>query len=236
MRVIREYLRASEHRDRIELFERHAVRPGDIVQALFEVAPNVVHFSGHGTKYGELCFEDELGKVSPVDPSAAEALFERFAGQIICVVLNSCYSETQAKAIVKSIRYVVGMNDAIGDEAAIHFAGGFYRALGAGQSIEESFQFGLVELRLHRLKAMAQHPVLLRNQALSPRHVLVRPRPIQYPDGSSVFTTPPIPDCAHIYLDRKDHAIVFVDPERYATFGELVDELHELSFISFSDK
>jgi hypothetical protein len=38
------------------------------------------------------------------------------------VVLNGCYFEAQAKAIGQHIPYVIGMNQAIGDRAAIAFA------------------------------------------------------------------------------------------------------------------
>ena len=59
-----------------------------------------------------------------------------------CVVLNACYSEAQANAISQHIDYVVGMKKAIGDEAAIKFAVGFYDALGAGRDFETAYKFG----------------------------------------------------------------------------------------------
>ena len=49
--------------------------------------------------------------------------------------------EAQANAIVKHIDYVVGQR-AIGDEAAIKFAVGFYDALAAGKDYEKAFKFG----------------------------------------------------------------------------------------------
>jgi hypothetical protein len=59
-----------------------------------------------------------------------------------CVFLNACYSDVQAKAIVQHIPYVIGMNHAISDIAAIEFSIGFYDALGAGWSYEEAFEMG----------------------------------------------------------------------------------------------
>jgi len=56
------------------------------------------------------------------------------------VVLNACYSERQAEAIVKHIPHVIGMKKAIGDAAAIEFAVAFYDALGAGKSIEFAYK------------------------------------------------------------------------------------------------
>ncbi|MEM8611138.1 MAG: CHAT domain-containing protein, partial [Cyanobacteria bacterium P01_H01_bin.105] len=111
--------------------------------------PQIVHFSGHGTSDGALCFENQLGQAHPVAPDALTALFEQFADQVECVLLNACYSEAQAVAIAKHINYVIGMNQAIGDEAAIAFAIGFYQAIGAGRNIEEAHKLGCVQIRFH---------------------------------------------------------------------------------------
>jgi hypothetical protein len=92
--------------------------------------------------------EDPLGRSHPVEPEALAALFELVADQVQCVVLNACYSEIQANAIAIHIPYVIGMSQAIGDEAAIAFAVGFYQALGGGRSIEDAYKFGCVQIRL----------------------------------------------------------------------------------------
>ena len=48
IRQITAKIRAAEYRDSLELVSRWAVRPDDLQQALLEVKPHVVHFSGHG--------------------------------------------------------------------------------------------------------------------------------------------------------------------------------------------
>jgi GTPase SAR1 family protein len=83
-----------------------------------------------------------------VKPDALAAMFELLVQHVNCVVLNACYSEIQAKAIAQHIPFVIGMNDAIGDQAAIAFAVGFYKALAANRSIEDAYKFGCVEIRL----------------------------------------------------------------------------------------
>ncbi|BAY26836.1 hypothetical protein NIES2100_66520 [Calothrix sp. NIES-2100] len=148
LRDIREKLQLAKERNRFILESRESVHPGDISQAIFDVDPQIVHFSGHGSNTGELCFEDLLGKLQPVQPEALAALFELVADQINCVVLNACYSEVQAKAIADYIPYVIGMSQAIGDKAAIAFAVGFYKALAAGRTIDQAYKFGCVEIRL----------------------------------------------------------------------------------------
>jgi hypothetical protein len=161
LRDIRERLQLAKERDRFVLESRESVRPGDLSQAMFDVEPQIVHFSGHGTDKGDLCFENLLGKVQPIQPDALAALFELVADQVNCVVLNACYSEVQAKAIAQHIPFVIGMNKAIGDKAAIAFAVGFYKALGANKTVEQAYKFGCVEIRL---QGIPEHltPVLLK--------------------------------------------------------------------------
>lgn len=148
LRDIREKLQLSKQRDIFHLESREAVRARDISQAIFDVEPQIVHFSGHGTSTGELCFENITGQVQPVAPSALRNLFELVSQQVKCVVLNACHSEIQAKAIADYIPYVIGMNQAIGDTAAIAFSVGFYRALGAGRTFETAYKFACVEIQL----------------------------------------------------------------------------------------
>jgi hypothetical protein len=66
-------------------------------------------------------------------------------------VLNACYSKFQAEAIARHIEYVIGMSKGIGDKAAIEFSVGFYSALGAGESIEFSYELGCNAIQLEGL-------------------------------------------------------------------------------------
>jgi hypothetical protein len=139
LRDIRERLQMSRLRDKFVLESRGAVRTGDITQAIFDVEPQIVHFSGHGTRSGDLCFEDISGKLKTVKPEALAALFEIESENVECVILNACYSKSQAEAIAQYIPYVIGMSQAIGDDAAIAFSTGFYKALGANRTIEQAY-------------------------------------------------------------------------------------------------
>lgn len=138
-------------RERFLLESREAVRPGDITQAIFDVEPQIIHFSGHGIGTGELCFEDDKGKAHPITPEALATLFELIANQVDCVILNACYSKAQAQAIVQHIPFVVGMDREIGDKAAITFAVGFYKALGANRTVEQAYKFGCLEIQLNNI-------------------------------------------------------------------------------------
>jgi hypothetical protein len=163
-REIQEKLQIAKLRDRFQLHQRFSTRPTDITQALLDVQPQVVHFSSHGTASGALCFENQFGKTHLIEPDTLAALFEQFAHQVNCVVLNACYSEIQANAIAGEIKYVIGMNTAMGDQAAIAFSIGFYQAIGAGRTIEEAYKLGCVQIKL---QGSLEHltPVLVQQEA-----------------------------------------------------------------------
>jgi hypothetical protein len=142
MREIKEGLWRSKQREQFVIETWQAVQYRDIRRAILDVEPNIVHFSGHGAGEDGLVFEDETGQLKLVQAEALARLFELFADQIECVVLNACYSEVQAKAIAKHIPYVVGMKEVIRDKAAIEFSIGFYDALGAGRTVEFAYKVG----------------------------------------------------------------------------------------------
>ena len=60
-RAIHEMIRKSDYRDNIRFETRWAVRTSDILQAINEVNPDVIHFSGHGSSGGDLAFENANG-------------------------------------------------------------------------------------------------------------------------------------------------------------------------------
>jgi hypothetical protein len=159
-REIRERLRVAGY-GKIPIHSAVAARPKDIQQALLDYDPQIVHFSGHGVGEKGLAFEDETGNPKLIDAGALAELFGLFSDKIECVVLNACYSESQAKEIVKHIGYVVGMNVAIGDDAAIKFSVGFYTAIGSGKDYEFSYKMGCNAIRLEGIQEYLT-PVLLK--------------------------------------------------------------------------
>ncbi|MBU0653735.1 MAG: CHAT domain-containing protein [Gammaproteobacteria bacterium] len=165
VREIEDGLDRAKQRDRFRVESKWAVRPRDVQRALLEDDPTIVHFCGHGGGSEGIAFEDDQGKTKLVQTEALASLFELFAEKIQCVVLNACYSETQARAIARHIPYVIGMNNAIGDKAAIEFAVAFYDAIGAGKPFEFAYKLGKVAIQM---AGIPEHltPVLI--QASSP--------------------------------------------------------------------
>jgi WD40 repeat protein/energy-coupling factor transporter ATP-binding protein EcfA2 len=143
VREIEDGLRRSQYREKFTLKQSWAVRPDDLRRALLDLNPQIIHFCGHGSGEEGLVLENELGEYQLVPTQALANLFKRFADRgLECVVFNACYSEMQANAISEHIDYVVGMNNKIGDDAAIKFAVGFYDEIGAGWSYEDAYNGG----------------------------------------------------------------------------------------------
>jgi RNA polymerase sigma factor (sigma-70 family) len=162
-RDIKEGLRQAREREQFVIDSEWAVRPKDIRRAILYCRPQIVHFSGHGAEDGGLAFENEIGQIKLVHPEALAGLFRLFSEHVKCVILNACYSEIQANAIAQHIDFVIGMNRAIGDVAAIEFAVGFYDALGAGCSVEVAYEFGCNAIHMEGIQEYFT-PVLRRKE------------------------------------------------------------------------
>ena len=140
VRSIGEMIRKAEHRDAVRLESRWAVRPLDVLQAINECRPGIVHFSGHGSNQDEIIFQDNSGNSKPVSKEAIVQTLAAASDDIQLVFFNACYSRGQAEAVVTHIPAAIGMNAAIGDNAARVFAAQFYSAIGFGHSITRAFQ------------------------------------------------------------------------------------------------
>ena len=159
VKEIKEVLRLAKQRDRFEVSAELAATPDDIQQALVDYSPNIVHFCGHGEGLEGLILEGDDGTGSLVSAEALANLFELFADQVECVLLNACYSDEQADSIAQHINAVIGMNHSIGDSAAVKFAVGFYRGLGAGKNVEFAYKLGRNAIEMANLSG-EQTPVL----------------------------------------------------------------------------
>lgn len=140
-------LKLAKERENLVLAQEWAVTIETLMQAILDESPQIVHFSGHGTQEG-LILQNEVGDPQLVTSEGLLSLFKLFRDTIECVVLNSCYSEPQAKAIKEQVPYVIGMKSGIPDKVAISFSTGFYKALGAGRDIPFAFELGITAIKL----------------------------------------------------------------------------------------
>ena len=136
-------LAQGKYRDRFELVKEPGVSVEDIQYLLLQKSPNVVHFSGHGD-VDAIYLQGPDGHAQKLSERALSDLFGivNRNGSIKVVVLNACYSESQATAIAEHVGCVIGMTRAISDDAARGFASSFYQGLAFGNSVQDSFLLG----------------------------------------------------------------------------------------------
>jgi hypothetical protein len=180
-------LQRSQKRDKFLLEQVWAVTPRDVQRAMLDHKPQIVHFSGHGMGESGLILENAVGEAQRVKSEALAGLFELFADKVECVVLNACYSEVQAIAVAQHIPYVVGMNQAVGDRAAIAFAVGFYDALGAGESFDFAYRLGRNSIALEGI-AEDLTPVITRKFEVVSLPAAERPK------ADDLIPADPMPD------------------------------------------
>ncbi len=148
IRRLQEVIERAKNREHLEVEVGFAVRPEDLQGLLLKHEPEIVHFCGHGTGPQGLVLQDDTRIEKLVSTDALSNLFELCSQWVKCVLLNACYSEVQANAIIQHIDYAIGMNHEIRDDAAIAFATGFYQALGYGQPLAQSYKFGCNAIQL----------------------------------------------------------------------------------------
>jgi CHAT domain len=148
---IQRELKMSPNRDAFRFESRWAVSVDELMRHLMELDPTVVHFSGHGNGSDGLVLQDEEGRPQPVPGRALAMMVNAAARNVRVLVLNSCYSCMQALVLGAKIDCVIGMDGAIGDDAARAFAIRFYGALGNGRSIGNAVAHGIAALAAKQL-------------------------------------------------------------------------------------
>ena len=171
-REIQDKIRAASYRDQIQFMTRWAVRRDDLLQALNEVDPTVLHFSGHGEGAMGLCFEAPDGTVAPVSAEGLSKAILAAGESVKLVVLNACYSDVQAAVLRDHVPCIIGMSDAIPDESAIIYAASFYRALAFGRSVKNAHEQGLAALAVHQIPP-EQLPQLIHRKDVDPAEVRI---------------------------------------------------------------
>ena len=145
----------------LEFESEWAVTVHDLQGHLLRTRPDIVHFSGHGSSDSRIVIESDSGDAVEIETRALSNLIGLCRGFVSCVVLNCCYSERQARAISAEVGTVIGCNQSVGDDSAVHFASAFYRALAYGEEFSDAFRFARNHLELLGDQAGASTYVLL---------------------------------------------------------------------------
>jgi hypothetical protein len=150
-REIFERIQEGPHRDRFELHKHTATRAIDLQRLLLLHKPHIVHFSGHASKKHKLILGGAPGRGKTIDQQGLVEVLALYNHHLRLVLLNACFTKTQARSLAAVIDYSVGTGRGIGDKGSVAFAGAFYRALGFGKSIREAFESAKAELVLTKM-------------------------------------------------------------------------------------
>lgn len=174
-RSIGEKIRLSQHRDAVQLQTWWAVRPLDILQAINELSPTIVHFSGHGSDQDELVLQDDRGQPKFISKQAIIQTISVASESVRLVVFNTCFSFNQAQEAVKHVDAAIGMNSSIGDEAARVFSSQLYSGIGFGRSIVAAFNQAKAALMMEAPDEAETPRLYIKEGVLDSDLVLVNP-------------------------------------------------------------
>lgn len=174
-RSIYQKIRLSEYRDSIQFETRWATRSSDILQAINETNPTIVHFSGHGTQTGELALLNPDGTMKIVSKEAITMAMATASDTIRLVVFNACFSEIQAVNVVEHIEAAIGMSDSVSDDTACTFAAQLYSSIGFGCSLQTAFNQAKAELLLENIPGENIPQIYFRDDVNLDEMILVRP-------------------------------------------------------------
>jgi hypothetical protein len=174
LQLSEEYRQISRHLEdqtQYNFRSRSQLTGGEFVDAICEIHPSILHFSGHGDPGKEelrlmaerlgVDFNDDTGLIfyaenkrdsQLISTTELKKLFNLFKQREVAlkyIIFNSCHSHLQAKAISELGFTVIGTSISIKDSAAIAFANGFYRALSVGEDLKGCVERG-------RMKAIIQ--------------------------------------------------------------------------------
>jgi hypothetical protein len=146
-RRVKEEIRLASARDQFEFVPCPAARPMDLLRALREVKPSIVHFSGHTGVEG-IYLMDEGGRPAQVSRDALHATLGAAGRSVQIVVLNGCAIRGVAEALRDLVPVCVGTSPSTSDDAARSFSVGFYGALASNESVARACLHGEAAMKL----------------------------------------------------------------------------------------
>ena len=98
IREIQKNIKLSKHRDSVCLESIWATRPTDLLQAINEYKPTVVHFSGHGSDRDELLLQNDSGESQAVSKKSLVEMFRVMSSDIKLEFRQIMLSERSPKS------------------------------------------------------------------------------------------------------------------------------------------
>ncbi len=144
MRDVLRKIKGGQNRDLVEFKHLPAAEVSDLLDALNEFKPHIIHFSGHGGGGGILFdnrdVDDDSGWV--VDFGAVHNIVSATADPPQMLVFNACDTVQGADVFLETVPMIIAMSNSILDSAATMFSVAFYAAVVAGQPVEMALKQG----------------------------------------------------------------------------------------------
>lgn len=177
VREVQQTLRGAMYRDLVAVEHRPAATAEDLIDALNDVRPHLVHFSGHGWTGGIVFDNGDLD-----DPREHPVQFDLLAEVLAAtstppqvLVLNACETLDGADLLLPAVPVVIAMADTIDDTAAIVFARRFYAAIASAQPVGIALAQAKAAMRLTTPEDADLPQVVVRDDVEADELVLVRP-------------------------------------------------------------
>ena len=125
-----------------EVRTRGATRVAEVMREIDRFKPDILHLHLHGSRLGDLAFEDERGETKKVSADAFIAMLKATGVQPALIVLSACHSAVLAPALAEIAECVVAMTDEMTFKVTITFSAGLYEALGRGKTMAKAIEQG----------------------------------------------------------------------------------------------
>jgi hypothetical protein len=137
VREVQQTLRGAKYRDLVDVQHRPAATAEDLIDALNDVRPHLVHFSGHGWTGGIVFDNGDLDhpQEHPVEFDLLAEVLAATSTPPQVLVLNACETLHGAELLLPAVPVVIAMADTIDDTAAIVLARRFYAAIASAQPV-----------------------------------------------------------------------------------------------------
>lgn len=143
-------LQALQDNGVLEVSLCRSCRKASLHESLERFHPHLVHFVGHGRRYGKvygLVLEREDGSSEFIDVDTVRGILES-ARTVRGTILNACESHGVAVGLARQGIAAVGIQDVIRNDASVGLCQALYEALAAGQPLDVAVNRARFSLRL----------------------------------------------------------------------------------------